>query len=243
MRSLWPREHGAYAQLGVPLATALLVRSPTCAAVLLALAACLAFLANEPLLVLLGHRGARIRQTLRRRAIARLIITAGGAALAAGAGLIGAPNATIGIVAVVAIPAGLMIALAATRSAHSLGGELVAAIALPGASATVLVASGASWTVAVALWCAWSLGYAATVIAVHRVLAAKRGDRGWSPLIALATIAIAVAASSALVVSAPLVMMSVVVAIWLPSPRRLRSIGYALVAASFASGIVAVTAG
>src|SRR5262249_5958355 len=50
-RSLWPREHGAYAQLGAPLATALARQVPTVPAALLAAAACCAFLANEPLLV------------------------------------------------------------------------------------------------------------------------------------------------------------------------------------------------
>jgi hypothetical protein len=55
-RSLWPREHGAYAQLGAPLATAIAMQAPTIGALALASAACLAFLANEPLLVVLGHR-------------------------------------------------------------------------------------------------------------------------------------------------------------------------------------------
>ena len=66
-RSLWPREHGAYAQLAAPLLTALVIVRPTVAAALLALAACIAFLANEPLLVVLGHRGKRMREQDGRR--------------------------------------------------------------------------------------------------------------------------------------------------------------------------------
>jgi hypothetical protein len=71
-RSLWPREHGAYAQLGAPLLCALLVRAPTLPAILLASGAVFAFLANEPLLVLLGHRGRRMLATESGRARVRL---------------------------------------------------------------------------------------------------------------------------------------------------------------------------
>ncbi|HEY5937251.1 MAG TPA: YwiC-like family protein, partial [Kofleriaceae bacterium] len=84
-RSLWPREHGAYVQLLVPLLTGLAARVPTIAAVLLAIAACAAFLANEPLLVVLGHRGARMKTRDGDRARARLVLLAS-IAFACGAG-------------------------------------------------------------------------------------------------------------------------------------------------------------
>jgi YwiC-like protein len=61
-RSLWPREHGAYFQLAVPLITALAMRVPSSAGVALAVASCLAFLAHEPLLVRVGLRGPRMQQ-------------------------------------------------------------------------------------------------------------------------------------------------------------------------------------
>src|SRR5262249_31077882 len=83
-RSLWPREHGAYAQLGAPLATAPALHIPTVPAALLAAAACCAFLANEPLLVVLGHRGKRMHDEHGRRAAVRLAIV-GGTAVAIGA--------------------------------------------------------------------------------------------------------------------------------------------------------------
>jgi hypothetical protein len=59
-RSLWPREHGAYFQLALPLIAAHLLRAPTVAMAALTAAACLVFVAHEPLLVVLGHRG-RVR--------------------------------------------------------------------------------------------------------------------------------------------------------------------------------------
>ena len=65
-RSLLPREHGAYAQIGVPLTVAIgLSREPLGIAVAgaLSLGFALIFLLHEPVLVLLGHRGKRVRKT------------------------------------------------------------------------------------------------------------------------------------------------------------------------------------
>ena len=70
-RPLVPREHGAYAEIAVPLVTALWMRPPTLAAVAWATAAVCGFFAHEPILVLLGRRGARTRQ-VRGRAARRL---------------------------------------------------------------------------------------------------------------------------------------------------------------------------
>ncbi len=53
-RSLWPREHGAYVQLLVPLLTALIATRGSAAGAAIAIGACLAFLASEPLRVVLG---------------------------------------------------------------------------------------------------------------------------------------------------------------------------------------------
>src|SRR5688572_32010037 len=102
-RSLWPREHGAYAQLAAPLLTALVVVRPTVAAGLLAAAACCAFLANEPLLVVLGHRGKRMREQAGTRAARRLALLASLAAAMGIAGLVLAPH-SLAIAALVAVP-------------------------------------------------------------------------------------------------------------------------------------------
>jgi multidrug transporter EmrE-like cation transporter len=60
-----PREHGAYVQLGVPLAAALACGRPGLAAIALALAAVALFLVHEPLLLLATRRGGRARETAR----------------------------------------------------------------------------------------------------------------------------------------------------------------------------------
>ena len=74
-RLLLPREHGAYVQLLAPLTLSfLLTGGGNVAAALFAGAAIVAFVANEPLLVLLGHRGKRANQQSRPRAIRMLSV-------------------------------------------------------------------------------------------------------------------------------------------------------------------------
>src|SRR5262245_5043376 len=58
--SFWPREHGAYVQLLGPLLSALVFGPVTPLALVLAGVACAAFLAHEPLLLLLGQRGPKL---------------------------------------------------------------------------------------------------------------------------------------------------------------------------------------
>lgn len=244
-RSLWPREHGAYAQLLAPLSTALVVSRPTPAAVLLAIAACAAFLANEPLLVVLGHRGKRLAEQDGARAARRLGGLAVAASVAGGIGLWLAP-AAIGIAAIVAVPAAITIGLAWRREERTVVGEIAAAVALSGASAPVLVASGATNRAAFVLWAAWAVGFACTVIAVHRVIARNRTTASWRDAVALAVLgAVAVttiffvAHESSIGAAAPLALISTGLVVSPPRARHLRTIGGALVVASVASGALA----
>lgn len=249
-RSLWPREHGAYVQLGAPLLAALALRLPTLPAISLAVAACLAFVANEPLLVVLGHRGARIRATYGRRAAHRLAIAAIGAAAFATAGLVAGPQPTRAIAGLAAVPAACMVALAWMRREHSVAGELVAAVVLPGAAAPIAVASGLGWHEATAIWCAWSVGYSCSVAAVHRVLvrhrhAASSLDRVLViVLTAIAVGGVVLAPSLPIaLVTVPLAAISAAVVLRPPRATHLRAIGVALVIASVASGTVVLVVG
>lgn len=247
-RSLWPREHGAYAQLLAPLATSLILRAPTLAAGLLAAAACCAFLANEPLLVLLGHRGPRMRERHARPAAVRLGLAAAGALAGAAAGLALAPPAVWPIAALAATPALLLIVLAWRRSEHSLVGELAAAVALPGAAAPVAVAASVDPCTARLVWVAWSIGYACTVVAVHRVIARHRKPAATWADHAIAIALLALVAGGAVLarevrpalLALPLALAAAVLVLRPPSARRLRAIGVALVVASLVSGSLAV---
>lgn len=238
--TLLPREHGAYAQLLAPLLAALIVGSPGLAAALLSIAACAAFLANEPLLVVLGHRGRRLAESAGAAARARLRLT-GAIAISAGvAGLALAPHA-IPAALLVALPVVLLGSLAWRRAVHSLGGELVAAIALPGASVPIAVAAGIPLLAACASWLAWSLGYSASVVAVHHVIERRRGPTPDDGARVTATLgATALAAVCGLWVALPLAVTAAVVAVLAPSPRYLRTIGFVLVGASVGSIVLGI---
>jgi len=246
-RSLLPREHGAYAQLAVPLATALIAARPTPAAGLFAAAACAAFLANEPLLVVLGHRGPRARRRDGQRAIVRLRVLAA-IAIATACGALCLASGAARLAAGLAAALGLaLVAVGWTRRQHSLVGELVATVALPAAALPAAVASSQAAAGACARSAAWSLGFACSVVAVQRVIArhrrpATRLDRaivGGLAAIALGTVAVA-RREPAIVVAIPLVIASLAVAIWTPPATRLRAIGVALVAAALLGGGLAL---
>jgi len=74
--SLLPKEHGAYGQLALPLVTSFAVAGVSTPAVLLGLAVVSGFLAHEPVVVLLGRRGARAKREQGRIAAVWLGVTA-----------------------------------------------------------------------------------------------------------------------------------------------------------------------
>lgn len=244
-RSLWPREHGAYFQLAIPLVVALAWRAPRIAGLAWAAAACLAFLAHEPLLVMLGHRGARMRSSEAGRARNHLTVLGGGAVALGGAALVLLPPAARSLAALSLAPVAAVVALAWRRSEHTLVGELVAAAALTGAVAPVLAADGAAPGAAAAIWLGWAVGFGASVVAVHRVIARHKRAASWLDMalaVGLAAVAgacLATAARSvASLVAAPLVTTAAVLVVFPPPASRLRAVGVAIAASAGAAGVL-----
>jgi hypothetical protein len=244
--AFWPREHGAYAQLAAPLVAALVLAHGG-ASVLLALAATLAFLAHEALLVVLGHRGVRARARGGRRAWIWLGLN-GGVALAAGVlGLALAPSLAREVAALVAIPTAVLLVLAVRKAEHTPAGEVVAAISLSGASSPVIAAGGASFETVMLTWLAWAAGFSCTVAAVHRVLRRRSKVTGGRladavPAVGLAGTAcvIAVAAEPLLVAAVPLALASAWIVARPPPVTQLRAIGMGLAVATTASTAASV---
>ena len=229
-RSLWPREHGAYFQLAIPVVVACLRHTPSVAMLLITAAAGLAFVANEPLRVALGHRGRRRRAEDGRRARTHLAVLVPAAAGLGLAGLAVAPAGTITAALIVAVPVAVAIACAVRRTAHTLPGELVATVALTGASLPVQIAGGVARAAALDVWLGWSLGFAASTIAVHRVIARhKRAasliDRACAVGLAGGLAACLVFASPGRAIAAPLIGLAAILVIAPPSAARLRAIG------------------
>lgn len=244
-----PREHGAYFQLGIPLVAAGFSHAPGGAASALLAAACLAFLAHEPLLILVGARGARSRSTESGRARRWFAWLAGGALALGALGLALAPATAALVAAPTAATGAVLIVLARRRVEHTLAGEIVAAVALTGASAVVLAASGAAIDESVLRWLGWALGFSATVIAVHRVLArhkraASVTDRLLAAGFAAASIALVATASRWVTsaIAAPLVVIATAVVIAPPRATRLRAVGIAIAVTAAVSAVLGVAA-
>ncbi|MCA9137296.1 MAG: YwiC-like family protein, partial [Planctomycetales bacterium] len=90
---LKPKEHGAYAILGIPICTALIMTGPTVVGSAVAVASIAGFLAHEPLLVAIGHRGKRAQRTTpnaRKRMVVLLALAFACGLIAIAAGSIAA---------------------------------------------------------------------------------------------------------------------------------------------------------
>lgn len=234
-----PREHGAYGQLAVP-AVAAIAAWPTWGGLALALAATTTFLAHEPVLILLGQRGGRVRAELgaaaRRRLIALGLVTAGA-----------------GLAALIASPVAVLFSLIPLTAAAALGwfvlrheektlaGELLAGAAISGVCFPVAIAAGVDPSSAGEAWTAWALGFAAATGAVRLVVSAfkKSPERAAAATMLIATL-VATAmwffGASVMAAIAPLMVAAWALALVRPHPKQLRRVGWALVAATVASG-------
>jgi hypothetical protein len=251
MRLLIPHEHGAYGQLGFPLAAALLAGSPGAAAGLLALACVAAFVAYEPALVLLGQRGARAWREMKTDAVRTLAATIAVAALAGIAGAWLMRPADRWTVLIPGVGALCSMALVGGRVHKTAGGELLVAVTLSACAVPVGVAAGLTPVVAAACAGIFAAGFCAATLAVRATIALQRREP--------ASGSRAAAIAAALICPAlfawwngttlhpllwtgaiPLSLLAIVVAVAPPSARHLRRIGWGLVAASAAETLVLV---
>ncbi len=242
-RHLLPREHGAYAELGFPLLSGLVLASPGAAAWLFVAAAVLLFLANEPLVVLLGVRGKRAREehaVAARRGLAIL----GGMGVAAwlAALWLASPEARWLALVPAALASGL-VPVVLSRNLKTLPGEVIAGAAFSAMHLPVAAAGGAAGT---ALWGPPVLWFAVTVsatLAVHAIKSRITGATPWVVPAASWTARLALLAALAAWVWMP-GWRTVALAACLPlagvvavnrlalSPRKLKLVGWAVVAAN-----------
>lgn len=242
-RHLLPREHGAYAQLGFPLLSGLLLGSPGASSFLFAVAAILLFLANEPLVLLLGVRGKRLQQELAVPARWQLALraTLGGAAGLAALWL--APPAALWLALVPAALAANLLPVVLAKNLKTLPGEVIAAAAFSTMHLPVAAAGGVTATL---LWGPPVTWFASTVVATLCVHAIKARSMGLTPrvipaaiwaawlalLIALAVCALlpdwrTVALAACLPLAGAVVLNHLA-----PSPKRLKQVGWTLTAAN-----------
>ena len=93
-------------------------------------------------------------------------------------------------------------------------------------------------------WLGWAVGYACSVVVVHRVIARGKAVRSATDVVlALITLGIAgVLAATGVLVGVPLALGAAIVAAVAPKPAKLRTIGFAMVGASIASIVLGLVA-
>jgi MFS family permease len=258
-RKMVPREHGAYAELLFPIATVLLGGSPTTTTWLFAIAAIAAFLANEPLLVLFGQRGTRMQREDSDRAKRALLVFA---LVAIGAGVAGLLITTSPVQYSVIGPlllGVLLVMLAIQGLERTMFGEALAAATLSSIAVPLGLSAGLSLGVSLAIAAIWTLtslmGTAVVRLTVARTKAKTDEDRKRvhlkrALLIFVCLLVLGVGAgalfgsrtgSLILAAAIPVALVVLGMAIFPPTARRLRLLGWSLVAANLCSLIAVVT--
>jgi len=251
-RSLLPQEHGAWGQLAMPLLSALLVAGVTPAALLLTAATVLGFLAHEPLLVLIGHRGFRAREEAGERARRWVTRLLAGASAGGAAALWLAPVAARWAMLVPVALTAAVAALVLARKERTVPGELAVVTALASSGFAVALAAGAPLAVAGAATLTWVLAFATSVFAVRVVLARalSKGSLELGLRNGLAVVLVGGCGSVAAwlgglgavvgLAVAPTALLSLLVCLLPFSARQLKTLGWGLVASSTASLLVLV---
>ena len=253
--AMLPREHGAYAQLGFPLLTAILLAGPDLPVLLLSAAIIAVFLLHEPLMILTGGRGGRAKRQDEGRARKRLASLAG---IALAAGLAGLWLAPMEARAAALIPAGLallLLPLTLTRQEKTTTGELLVAMTLPSSMVPVAISGGVAPAAAVIAAAVWAVVFALGTLTVRAIIARARraAHPSWPPALApiLSGLAIAVALALAFsgafpaiaaIAVVPTALVALVFGVLEVHPRNLRRMGWSLVVSNIAV-LVALIAG
>lgn len=196
--SLLPREHGVYAELVFPLATGLAVTAPSLPALALAFAAVALFLAHEPVAVLLGARGGRLKDQLGRKARSRSLLLIGAGVLLGGAGVAGAGATIWPVLLFPALAGALLVPMVISGRHKSVAGELLVVTTLSTLCLPLAAASGASPGRVMPRVLVWWLSFALGTLEVHAIKARHKatGRSGWtrwgSPLATSLTLTILV---------------------------------------------------
>ncbi len=240
--------------LWFPLASAWVLGRPGLASFALGGAAILAFLVHEPLLVVLGRRGARRAREEGAIARRRLIWLSLAFVAAAAVGW-SAATPLARLLSLVPAGFGALSMVAAVRGRErSLVGELHVGLSLSSIALPVAVAAGVSAFDAAMLASVWTVIFGVGTLAARGVALQKK-DRGrgrrlslvLSLIVALVAVSLAVfhlVPAWVPLAPVPTVLVALLVSLRPPPPKRMATIGLGLVGASAVTfAILLVTAG
>ncbi|QDT09634.1 YwiC-like family protein [Planctomycetes bacterium K23_9] len=238
---LKPKEHGAYAILGIPMITSLVLAGTTLAGLCVAVASVAGFLAHEPLLVAIGHRGNRAQRstpTARRRLGLLLAATLTCGVIAMTEGTTSVHWSLIGC----GVLAAASFALAIAGNHRTLGRQLWGVIALSAPCMPILLAGDLSTSSTMEAWCDWLIGFAATTMTVRGVIAAQKRQSRMIHWIAVAGLSILVGYLTFRAFALPIATLPMLLMSWHlmhdpPHAKQLKRVGWTLVAGTIASAI------
>lgn len=256
--SMLPKEHGAYGQIAFPILTALAVGGVSVGGLLIGAMMVSGFLAHEPAAVMLGLHGVRAKREAGAKAgrwlaaCLTLGVTTGSAAL------IVMPAVARWSLAVPLVPAVVLALVAAKGREKSGPGEVAATLAFSGAAVPVSLAAGATVETAITVAVPFALLFIAGTLAVRVVILRVRGggDRRAAQTTRRAAFLVCGGATvtlgaltlgsllpwAILAAAAPGLLTATVIAACPPPPARLRTLGWALVAASLITAAITVVA-
>ncbi|SMP59860.1 YwiC-like protein [Neorhodopirellula lusitana] len=238
---LKPKEHGAYAILGIPITTALILTGPTVAGACVAVAAVTGFLAHEPLLVSLGHRGSRAQRATpaaRRRTLILLATTiaCGCTAMAVGSNAVRLSLVGCGLLAVTSF------GLAVAGKHKTLGGQLWGIVGLSVPCVPILLAGEITTAQTAEAWGTWLIGFAATTMSVRGVIAAQKRRSRMIHWTAIAGLTVLVGSLTLTQFPLPVATLPMLAMSWYlmfdpPHAKQLKRVGWTLVIGTVASAI------
>lgn len=231
--NLRPKEHGAYAILAIPIVTAILITGPTVVGLCVAVASIAGFLAHEPLLVSLGHRGARAQRTTpaaKRRlgVLLTMTVVSGIIAIVAGTTSVRYALVACGALAIASF------AIAIAGKHRTLGGQLWGVVGLSVPCVPILLAGDIPVRLAMEAWGTWLIGFGSTTMAVRGVITSqKRQSRGlhWGVVggFSLAVAALTCAGFKLPIVTLPMIFISWYLLYAPPHAKQLKRVGWTLV--------------
>jgi hypothetical protein len=256
--TLLPREHGAYGQLAFPLVTAVLVGQVNTVSLAWIAAVVAGFLAHEPLLILLGRRGARARRERGRHAVVVLALTSaasvGGALVAVAA----SPSVRWSF-ALPAFPAAIAAAAAIRGGEKDWPAQVAVAMTFSLAAVPLAMIGGVTGRTALTIALAFALIFVTGTLAVRSVVLRVRGggNPGAARLTRHAVYVVVVAGTAGLSAAilrewlpwlilasvAPPLVCATFVAARPPHATRLRTIGWSLVATTAVAATLLVVLG
>jgi hypothetical protein len=230
--------------------TALAIGHPGIAAFAWAAASALAFLAHEPLMVLLGLRGAKASRDDRHRARWWLGVYLIGVALL-GSVAVASMSRDARFAVSAPLLLGVLVAIViGARREHTAWGEVLSAIVLASLAWPAALASGVPPVAARTCGVVFAGGYAAATLAVHAVIVRTRRPPATAARITamLASVVIVLFVwiamrtgaldRAAVAAIAPMAGGAFVLAWAAPPARRLRTVGWTLIAISMATAAI-----